>query len=232
MPNSIASGLSQADIHLNTESVEIDIRAKKIYTHQGAFNYDWLINTSPLNVFLSRLKPGLPEPLKKAMKTSMPYTVVYNLNLGISNPKPDTKHWVYFPEKIFPFYRMGICSNFGPDMAPKGNSSFYVEFARKPGEDFDYKGMLARTLSAMRSFGWMRPKDELVVEHWNRIEPAYVVYTHERRAFIQAVMKFLEDNNILSIGRYGAWKYSFMEEAVLDGKKAAERIVELSLLKG
>lgn len=33
---------------------------------------------------------------------------------------------------------------------------------------------------------------------------------------------------IHSIGRYGAWKYSFMEEAILDGKAIAEAIMKSS----
>jgi hypothetical protein len=38
--------------------------------------------------------------------------------------------------------------------------------------------------------------------------------------------QLLKKNNIYSIGRYGGWKYSFMEEAILDGKKVAEEILD------
>jgi hypothetical protein len=51
-----------------------------------------------------------------------------------------------------------------------------------------------------------------------------VIYNRERPAALKTIFSFLKRNRVQSIGRYGAWKYSFMEEAILDGKKAAENI--------
>jgi hypothetical protein len=35
-----------------------------------------------------------------------------------------------------------------------------------------------------------------------------------------------------SIGRYGGWKYSFMEETILDGKRCAERLLGITASAG
>ena len=35
----------------------------------------------------------------------------------------------------------------------------------------------------------------------------------------------LKEQSVYSVGRYGEWKYSSMQEAVLDGKKIAEKLV-------
>ena len=37
-------------------------------------------------------------------------------------------------------------------------------------------------------------------------------------------MTYLASRGVESIGRYGGWKYSFMEETILDGKRCAERL--------
>ena len=56
------------------------------------------------------------------------------------------------------------------------------------------------------------------------LNPAYVVYDKHRRWFVPRAHVFLERHNIVSIGRYGAWEYSSMEDALLAGKRAAETI--------
>ncbi|MBI4064481.1 MAG: FAD-dependent oxidoreductase [Elusimicrobia bacterium] len=226
LPDAIAGELSGAELYLDTEISEIRWKEKRVVTATGSFSYDWLVNTSPLNLFLGRLSPKMPAALERAGKKALQSTVVYNLNLGITNPRPTPKHWVYFPENKFAFYRIGLSSNFAPNLAPPGTSCFYVEFARWAHQSFNYEKMLNHTLAALRHFGWMRPEDKVVMTHWNRIDPAYVVFTKERRAFLPQAFRFLEANNIISTGRYGAWKYSFMEEAILDGKAAAEKILK------
>lgn len=225
LPDALAGQLSGSEIYLSQAVIGIDLAGKMVVTTTGIYPYDWLINTAPLSHFLNWVAPQLPSALSSAKDQALNWTIVYNLNLGISNPRPTDKHWVYFPEKKYPFYRIGICSNFSENIAPSGTSSYYVEFARRPREAFDYGKMLAQTITQLRQFGWMRPGDEMAVAHWSKIDPAYVIFNKERRRFLPALFKWLLTRHILSIGRYGAWKYSFMEEAILDGKAAAEKIL-------
>ncbi len=226
LPDALAGQLAGSEIYLNSEILKINWKKKEVVTARGKFSYDWLINTSPLDEFLDRLEPCLAGEFgASARRKALRYTVVYNLNLGLTNPRPSLKHWVYFPEKKHRFYRIGTPTNFASSLAPEGCSAFYVEFAGLEGESFNYQKMLDHTLAAMRAFGWMRPRDEVAVARWNRISPAYVVFTKERRDFLPKIFELLKKRQILSIGRYGAWKYSFMEECLLDGKSAAEQIL-------
>jgi len=224
LPDAIASQL-EGEIIMGSEALKIDTHSKVIHTTTGSYSYDWLINTSPLHTFLGKLEPGLPKPLEATQAKALEYTIVYNLNLGIKRANVTDKHWVYFPEKQYPFYRVGVASNFSKTIAPEGTTSFYVEFAKRPGVPFDFKFAELATLKAMKEFGFMRPKDEIAVCHWNVIEPGYVIYTHKRRDFMPQVFSYLQSKQILSVGRYGAWKYSFMEECILDGKAAAEKVI-------
>ncbi|MBI4369420.1 MAG: FAD-dependent oxidoreductase [Elusimicrobia bacterium] len=226
LPDAMAAGLNQSRLFLNTQAIEIHWERREVAASDGrSYPYDWLISTIPLHELLEKMRPRIPERLDRARGEALKYTVVYNLNLGLSNPKPTDKHWVYFPENKFRFYRIGISSNFAPALALPGTSSYYCEFSRRKDESFDEKGMFDHVISMVRELGWMRPVDEVVVARWLRIAPAYVIYTKKRRKFLPEAFEFLERQNIISTGRYGAWKYSFMEEAVLDGKAAAERVL-------
>jgi len=57
---------------------------------------------------------------------------VYNVNLGVAQEKVSDKHWIYFPEQEFPFYRVGFPTNFSPSLGPPGCSSLYVEVSHQP----------------------------------------------------------------------------------------------------
>jgi hypothetical protein len=70
--------------------------------------------------------------------------------------------------------------------------------------------------------GILKKNDRLPVVQFLPIRYAYVVYNRDRRPALDTIFRFFSENGIQSIGRYGAWKYSFMEEAILDGKAAAE----------
>ena len=60
-----------------------------------------------------------------------------------------------------------------------------------------------------------------------RIDYAYVIFDHEYFAALDVIRPFLEASRIISSGRYGEWNYSAMEDAILFGKAAAERAIEI-----
>ncbi len=57
-----------------------------------------------------------------------------------------------------------------------------------------------------------------------RIDPGYVIFDRERQETLREVMPVLEKSGVHSIGRYGAWTYSYMERALLDGLEIAQRL--------
>ena len=54
---------------------------------------------------------------------------------------------------------------------------------------------------------------------------AYVTYDKNRTTSTENLFKYLDSHQVHSIGRFGGWKYSYMEEAILEGKAAAEKIL-------
>jgi protoporphyrinogen oxidase len=56
-----------------------------------------------------------------------------------------------------------------------------------------------------------------------RIPNAYVIYDFNYHDSRHTLLSYLKDVGIESIGRYGDWNYSSMEDALLDGKRMAEK---------
>jgi hypothetical protein len=72
-------------------------------------------------------------------------------------------------------------------------------------------------------------KDISVIDYkWRAIDCGYVIYDGQRKVALNKISKFLLSNSIWSIGRYGNWEYSNMEDAVLHGKNTSEKLMQLN----
>ena len=100
----------------------------------------------------------------------------------------------------------------------------YVEFGSRRDQPLDRENLERETLAALRREGILRREDRVVVSDWVRIDPGYVIFDRARQEVMQAVQPALEDRGVHLIGRYGAWTYSYMERALLDGRTLAEKL--------
>ncbi len=223
LPDALAARLKAGQIRTRSPVRRVDLREKAAEVEGiGEIRYERLVNTLPLPFFLDMVE-GLAPDMRRARR-ALRYNTVYNINLGIARSNISDKHWIYFPEKRFVFYRAGFSSNFSPHIAPRGATSMYIEIARRPDEKVSLPGLERQVLDGLRACGILRLSDRLLARAWMPIRCAYVVYDFNRTPAVNAIMGHLAKKGVESIGRYGGWKYSFMEETILDGKRCAERL--------
>ncbi|HSO22459.1 MAG TPA: hypothetical protein VLT81_06105, partial [Chondromyces sp.] len=78
--------------------------------------------------------------------------------------------------------------------------------------------------AALVSAGLLDPA-ALQVRRVSVIDPAYVVFDHPRREAVALLRGYLRERGVRLAGRWAEWKYSAMEDAVLDGMRAARSLV-------
>lgn len=222
LPVAMSRGLSGLRLGLEVESVNFRKGVANV-RHFGPVHFRRLINTSPLKDFIG-LCEDAPAAVRRAA-ASLRHNTVYVLNLGVRGVKSDM-HWGYFPGAEFPFYRAGIATNFAKSLAPRGCASFYIEIAT-PGGAPDLASAEAAAVKGLKACGLINSASQVAESLWLKIPCAYVVYNRERAAALPVINGWLKERRAQSIGRYGAWKYSFMEESVKEGLEAAD-----ALLKG
>ena len=112
---------------------------------------------------------------------------VYNLNLGVAREQVSDKHWLYFPEPEYPFYRIGFPMNFSPALGRPGCSSMYVEMSHRPTEQ---QSRAARRRSAERNGAGrnLLPDDEIVVADVKDLYYAYVYFDRHRARALPAIL--------------------------------------------
>lgn len=221
--NRIAQKLVQP-IEYNKTVKKIDVKQKHVLFNDGSQeSFTHLVTTMPLDTFLNILVDKSSSSLKTAAR-SLRCTTVLNFNLGVKREKLENKHWIYYPESLYPFYRIGFTSNFSDTMAPKGCSSLYgeVSFLKKP--QWYQMERLKESLAIAKKL-FKIDESEIATERIIPIHHAYVIYNHWRDKYLPILLRRLENEQIHSIGRYGAWKYSSMQDAVLDGKSCALKLL-------
>jgi UDP-galactopyranose mutase len=189
-------------------------------------HYDHLITTMPLNNLLLSIKKVPRYAFHQAARKLLCNSII-NFNLGFDRPNLSEKHWVYLPEKKYIPYRFGFWHNFSQSMAPPNTSALYGETSYLPrGTTVEQKQVLVkRSIEQVCSLLKIRPEN-IIAKKILPIPHAYVIYDQWRHIYLPKIHEALKEFSIHSIGRYGGWHYSSMQEAVLDGKRKAEAIVE------
>ena len=100
----------------------------------------------------------------------------------------------------------------------------YVEMSHRPTEHQSAEQLIHRARRGMEQAGILRPDDELVVSDVKDLHYAYVYFDHHRAQAMPAILAELERRGIYSVGRYGRWEHTSMEDAIGQGKQVAERL--------
>ncbi len=217
----LADAVGRGRIHLNTPIESVDVSARLVVLRGGQkVKYRRLVNTTALPTFVSRLS-DVPASVALASSRLRATEVVY-FNAGVRGPLGLPDHWVYVPEDEWPMYRVGSFSNAVPSMAPPGHGSLYIELSDRTTPP---EALKPRIIEGLCKMGFLQSPDQIVFMELRRIPNGYVIYDFDYPTSREAVHTFLKEQGLLSIGRYGDWNYSSMEDALIDGRNAARRLV-------
>lgn len=184
--------------------------------------YEKMISTIPLPALVNLIEDA-PAEIKNAAK-NLEAVGVLCLNLGIAGDTGDA-HWIYFPEKKYPFFRVGFYHNISPSSAPAGKSALYVETSFRSREDLPEK-YLDQAVEGLIDAGILKSAAQVeeCVPLW--LDAAYAIHTPRRVQALAAIIPYLESIGILPAGRYGRWAYTSMGDALKEGAAVAKRALE------
>ncbi|MDD5757336.1 MAG: NAD(P)-binding protein, partial [bacterium] len=107
LPDALAHKLP--GIHLQEKAVQLNVHDRIVKFESGLeIKYDRLVSSLSLKELVN-MAEGLPLTVKQ-QAAALRYNEVLNINVGIKPALTAAKHWVYFPEKKYPFYRVGYTS--------------------------------------------------------------------------------------------------------------------------
>ena len=206
-------------LELGRAPSRVDLRTRVAELDGERIPFDVLVSSVPLPVLLGLLDP-LPD-LVRAAAAKLRATHLYYLDVALESPPGTDFHWAYVPEAKYPFYRVGCYSHFSPALAPPGAGSLYVELADR--SEPELERVTREVVAGLLEMGVLKSAADVRFARLRRIDYAYVIFDHDYYAALAVIEPFLAAERIVSTGRYGAWNYSSMEDALLMGRDGAAR---------
>ena len=210
------------NLRLQSKAEWINLRNQTICVNNQEYNFDKLISTLPLNKLISLIK-DVDDEIGK-LSRELRHNSVLTVNVGVKKENISDYHWLYFPEEKYIFYRVGFPSQISASMAPLGTSSLSVEISYTPTRPIDPKVGVSRVIEDLKLAKILEDTDEILTTSTMNIPCAYVIYDQKRTEILSHIKAYLKRYNIHTIGRYGNWEYSAMEDAIFQGMQIADEI--------
>ena len=208
--------------NIKTGMMAHEIEAKKhrvVLSDRSEIEYDALINTQPVPRLFGIMKDA-PGSLKRAA-VKLDWIVVDCVQLGFKRQNIIEEDWIYVPDEKYPFYRVGKY----PGGVGDSGSAIFVEFTRRKNEPMpNPEDLIKTTMEGLTDLKIIEKREKANIADIVSLNPAYVVYDKHRQWFLPRAEVFLKRHDIHSIGRYGTWEYSTMEDALIQGKNIAESL--------
>lgn len=223
----------EGHIHLNRAIDFINMTRKEIRFADGEIvKYDILISTMPLDRLCNDVLNGEVPRQVKRLTAGLRHSGGYMVGVGIKQPCPSTKSWMYFPESNCPFYRATYLSNYSPYMTPD-NAQHYSLLCEASYSEFkpvDGRTIVDETIRGLINAGLITERDQDdIVDTWLfDARYSYPTPSVERDAILAQAIPFLEQHDIYSRGRFGMWKYevSNTDHSLMQGVELINRLLQ------
>ena len=202
----IASEVDSSAIHLNETVTAIDVAQKIVRTPKGEYRFKQLVSSAPFPVLMQLC--GQPVDAKR-----FTWNQVLVFNFGFDAKGPKDVHWVYYPDRSLPFYRVGFYDN----IFETNRMSLYVELGSPHGAKLDVPALREAVLAGLEREGVITTQ-RLIAEHSVVMNPAYVHITGASIAEVAQTKQRLAAGGVHSVGRYGGWTYCSIEDNIVEAR--------------
>jgi protoporphyrinogen oxidase len=193
--------------------------------------YARMLSTIPIDCLvpasdLSEWAPALAD---------LEYTSTHVIGVGLHGQAPPTlgtKCWMYFPEDDCPFYRVTHFSRYAPANVadPARQWSLMAEVSESALRPLRRADVVRDTIDGLINTGLVRDRNAVHHTWHRRLERGYPVPSLSRDRVLRQVTPLLEERQVRSRGRFGAWMYevSNQDHSFAQGVEAVDRWLRAS----
>lgn len=224
--SALADALSsdlRGEVRYNTTANRIAPGEKLVYLDDGStHSFESVISTIPLTR-LARITDGLP-PLVTEVAASLSAVDLVLVDIGVRCPRDEGVHWAYLPDADVLGFRLSAVHNLTDRLTPNGHGLYTVEIAHSANRPL-LGSSQRRVVADLMRLGWLRSEGDITFLQERRYGCAYALPLLGSAQAAAASRRHLEARDIHPVGRFAEWKYSNMEDALLDGRAVVDRLV-------
>ena len=219
-------------VHLNAPVNGIDL-ARRLVTcgNGGAFTYDYILNTGPLDILTTEIVRPENGALHDAAGC-LKHNSVFVSGVGVESVREDDTCWMYFPEDDCPFYRVTNFHNYSAANVPDSRTmrALMSETSYSEHKQEELSALTQASVRGLVNTGLVtaRESEDKLLSTWEfRAEYGYPVPTLQRDKALKTLHEWLRPLNVYSRGRFGGWKYevSNMDHSLMQGVEWADYMV-------
>jgi protoporphyrinogen oxidase len=234
-----------ARIHFGAQVVSVDAKSREVQTADGKkYQYNRLVNTLPLPVFLGMLRGIDKHILEIARELKCSRLLLVNIAAKQPTPRPNPWFYVYDEDKIST--RINFTERLSPHNAPTGSTGIQTEVYYRKGvtDKMSPEAIAAKVKTELKEMGLLQPDVECQIHTWP-VNWANVIFTKQTSSLLEQVWAELEKfgliresqdtspitdwstssenktGSLAMAGRFGQWKYFWTDDCVLRGKSIA-----------
>lgn len=198
----------------NERLMQLDVQRKLARTNRRVIAFDYLISSAPFPNLLRAATIPFDEMLYR-------HNQVLVFNLGFDRDSTVQDHWIYFPERNKCFYRVGFYNN----IQETERMSLYVEIGLPADAKIATEAWLKQVLQDLQACGIITDQ-RLLSWHSVALNPAYVHINRRSQNDVASRRQDLSGCGIYSIGRYGGWTYTSIEDNIVEARDLARQLCE------
>jgi protoporphyrinogen oxidase len=221
MTDGLAAPLAER-LRLSTPVTSLARRGERWEVNGEAF--DCVVVTLSLTD-LPRVIEGLPAGVARAMR-ELEYNSLASFLVALDRPEHPDLSWVYLPHaEQGPANRVTYLSNYSPQNAPPGQSSFLCEVtyggsAAMPGGELE-----GQVVDGLVRAGLCERKEVLLIDR-SDVRQAYIVFDHAYAERRRACLDWLEAQDLFPLGRFARFDYDNSDQCVIKARALAQVLLE------
>lgn len=189
--------------------LSIDVEQKNAKTQSREIRYQHLVSSAPFDKLCAMTHVDHDPAVFSSNQ-------VLVFNLGFDAKGPADVHWMYFPDRTLPFYRVGFYDN----IMDTERMSLYVEIGAASGQVLDVERQRALVMEGLGREGIVTTQ-KLISWHTVTMNPAYVHINRASLAEHKRVGQALACQGVHAVGRYGGWTYCSIEDNIMETRALA-----------
>ncbi len=221
----ITDGIAEAvreRVRLNTPVTQLTRHAES-WRVDGE-DFDLVVSTLPMDQ-LPRLIEGVPADVAEAM-SALAFNSLTSILLAIDSDDQPDYSWVYLPHADQgPANRVTYISNYSPQNAPEGHSGLQCEVNWRGDGEAPGDALTDEVIAGLEHAGLVRP-DQVLFTDRSDTRHAYIVFTHGFEERREQVIRWLEGEGILPLGRFGRYDYFNSDQCVISARELASTLLE------
>ncbi|MEM2613361.1 MAG: NAD(P)-binding protein [Nitrososphaerota archaeon] len=176
-----------------------------------------LISTIPINEIVKAM--NAPSDIIKASE-KLDYNKLLVTGVALKKQAPD-QHWIYVPDPKIILHRYAWISNYSPKNAPEKRSTLITEVTFPSNVKVNIEESVNRIITDLKYLNILSDEEILFTKAWLH-EYGYPIHKADTKKARKKILQWLNEQGIISIGRWGSWRYLNMDKVYEDILKSVQ----------